>query len=598
MTWASDNSLTGTGVAYKSKGDDEVTPLLWGNSMKEQKVPTRVFYTVDNQSPKLVGWGLEVPDDSLMPYVTREWFKVDFGDTDVKQTQIENLYVDFLTCLYQELRRKRFTPTKLGGKLFHQATIHFLFSVPATWDPALVEEFARLIRKAGFGESDCHTVDVSMTEPQAVAAFQICTPQASLPPEDGDNVLIVDAGGGTTDLCVLRVDDNYHGSCQAIEHKPPTAGNIGSTDIDRGFEEMVLEHLENKQGSLTKPIEEVAWHVRSAKEFRDCKHKSSTKDFIDLELDIPFKSDQDGSAARSHQITPFILTEELMASLFDAQIAPITELIQEFTKDLVTRRGATIDTRINYIVLAGGLGSSDYFMDKIRQFFAKSQGGLSIKTKVVASDAARLAVCMGLVYHFGRSPRVFQRRLHRVSVGIAPQSLTMAIKKNPLRSRVKRAFMSLTKDRKPEDKVDWFIKKGTPVPDDDTFIYKQTATFSSEIPANKRFCDVGILTSLVSDTEQLQFEENCRVREVLRVDLSHAPEIEHQGARETLSKIYLAPKPSTKIKFNLNVRVGLATVDIKCYDENGNLCGEPMSIGAEHGAKSLSELDGAFGARS
>jgi len=111
--------------------------------------------------------------------VTRELFKVDFGNRDRNHIHVENLYIDFLRCLYQELRLRQFTPQILGGKSFEECAIHFLFSVPATWDPALVSNFKQLISNAGFDVIKDHTVYVSMTEPQAVAAFQMCGSQLS-----------------------------------------------------------------------------------------------------------------------------------------------------------------------------------------------------------------------------------------------------------------------------------------------------------------------------------------------------------------------------------------------------------------------------------
>lgn len=106
-------------------------------------------------------------------------FKVDFGNREKDQIHVENLYTDFLGCLYQELRLRQFTPQILGGKSFEECTIHFLFSVPATWDPALVSSFKQLISNAGFDDAKDHIVYVSMTEPQAVAAFQMCGSQLS-----------------------------------------------------------------------------------------------------------------------------------------------------------------------------------------------------------------------------------------------------------------------------------------------------------------------------------------------------------------------------------------------------------------------------------
>ena len=52
-------------------------------------------------------------------------------------------------------------------------TIRFLFSAPATWDSKLVETFKALASQAGFAKCEEHDITVSLTEPEAVAAFEL-----------------------------------------------------------------------------------------------------------------------------------------------------------------------------------------------------------------------------------------------------------------------------------------------------------------------------------------------------------------------------------------------------------------------------------------
>lgn len=69
---------------------------------------------------------------------------------------------------------------------------------------------------------------------------------------------------------------------------------------------------------------------------------------------------------------------------------------------------------------------------------------------------------MGLVYNAGRNPELFPRRFNRVSVGVASQSLTGAIKKTRLRDLIKRALLRFPKGKKPEGEVEWFLIKVKP----------------------------------------------------------------------------------------------------------------------------------------
>ncbi|KAF6522895.1 hypothetical protein HZS61_014423 [Fusarium oxysporum f. sp. conglutinans] len=478
--WAPDNSNRHW-RRVRRKGHAEVNILEWGIDMKDPKTPTRVFYNVHDQPPKLVEWGTEVPDDSVEHLKLHEWLKVDVGEVDGDNGQVKSLYRDFLTSLYGELSTKRLTPALLGGKNFEEAEVLFLFSVPAIWDPAVVRDFTQLVRDSGFERVGLHSVRVTMMEPQAVAAYDICVPNLDYQLKNGENVLIVDAGGGTTDFCLLKMDDTYEKPPQAMELAPPTACAIGSSYIDRGFEEMVVTYLQDK------------------------------RDLLD------------------------------------------------------------------YIVLTGGLGSSRYVLGKIEEFIGESQINFTAKTKVVMSAAPRLSMCMGLVYNAGHNPELFPRRFNRVSVSVASQSLTGAIKKTRLRDLIKRALLRFPKGEKPEGEVEWFLIKGGLVPDR-VAVHEQTAYFSADLPSDKRIWELGILTSFESDIERLTLEDNCRVHSVLKVKLSHVGEPEQTGARDALSRLHLARKPKIQIKFDLRVEVGLATVEIQCTDKKMSICSEPISI--------------------
>ncbi|KAF5579949.1 hypothetical protein FPCIR_10778 [Fusarium pseudocircinatum] len=572
-----DVGMSGTGVAYRRKGYAEVTALGWGNDMKDPKTPTRVFYNVHHQPPKLVGWGMEVPDDSVEHPELKEWFKVDLGSVYTDQVDVKRMYKDFLTSLFRELSTQRFTPALLGGTQFEETRVLFLFSVPALWDPAVVQDFTQLIRESGFEKEGLRSVRVTMTEPQAVAAYEICVPNLEFKFKNGENILIVDAGGGTTDFCLLKMDDSYEKPPQAMELAPPTACTAGSTYIDRGFEEMVMTYLQDKRDSLVGDIEDVCWDLRNSNRFHMRKHGFNPDNCTDLEFDIPLKNSAPAS---------FLLTGESLGSLFDRQIDEINDNIGQHVRAFVTNGGANSENHLDYIILAGGLGSSRYVLGKMKEFVAKSHFQLTANPKVVMSASPRLAVCKGLVHNAGRNPELFPRRFNRVSIGVASQSLTGEIKKSRFRNFIKRAFLRPPKDQKPGGEVEWVLVKGELVPDR-VAVHQQTAYFDADLPPDKRIWELAILHSFESDTDQLTLGGNCRVHSVLRVNLSHIGVPEKTGTGDALSRLHLAPKPKVPIKFDLRIEVGLATAEIHCTDKKGRLCSEPMSIEIGQESESL-----------
>ncbi|KAF5962616.1 hypothetical protein FBULB1_13987 [Fusarium bulbicola] len=398
--------------------------------------------------PKLVGWGMDVPDDSVEHLELREWFKVDLGAVDADQFEVKRMYRDFLTSLFYELSTHRFTPAILGGKSFEEASVLFLFSVPASWDPAVVEDFMQLVRESGFEEKGLRSARVTMTEPQAVAAaYEICVPNSEYKLKNGENVLIVDAGGGTTvTLPPLRETAPSYGTSPTNR----TACTTGSTFIDQGFEEMVMAYLQDKRDSLVRDIDDVSWDLRNSNLFHIGKREFDPDNWNDLEFNIPLKNSAPAS---------FVLTGKSLSSLFDRQIDEINENIGNHVKAFMTDSGTNSENHLDYIILAGGLGGSRYVLGKIEESMGKLPFKLAAKPKVVMSAAPRLAVCMGLVHNAGRNPELFPRRFNRVSIGVASQSLTDKIKNSRFHNFIKRAFLRAPKGQKPGGEVEWVLVK-------------------------------------------------------------------------------------------------------------------------------------------
>ena len=73
--------------------------------------------------------------------------------------------------------------TKLQGEIgrrWDDLKIEFLFSVPTTWKPhPTVERFRTIVKRAGFGRVNNHTVDIGLTEAEAAAVHTVRESPAS-----------------------------------------------------------------------------------------------------------------------------------------------------------------------------------------------------------------------------------------------------------------------------------------------------------------------------------------------------------------------------------------------------------------------------------
>lgn len=188
-------------VAY-SMGPDWAHPTTiqrWPHpygqaAILRNKVATKVAYP--RQGGK-IKWG-ELVDIDQDYIEIGELFKLyldpRFNDNNHFAPGVEQArrwFKDYLTELYGHIMR-------YFGDRFPNAVkrnIEFVFSTPTTWtDPAMINSIEEIISQAGFGSRPNYHINISLTEAEAAAAYA-----ARQCLEKDDVVIVVDAGGGTTD---------------------------------------------------------------------------------------------------------------------------------------------------------------------------------------------------------------------------------------------------------------------------------------------------------------------------------------------------------------------------------------------------------------
>ncbi|KAM5379681.1 hypothetical protein ACJZ2D_003875 [Fusarium nematophilum] len=603
------NDSTGTGVAFSRKGQDQVKYLGWGTEIELKKLPTRLIYDACSNSAEPLGWGNDDPPaDAARRIRVEQWFKTDFRREDAKHERVQGLYKDYLCCLYKELS-VRFTPDVLGDKKWETAEIHFLFSAPATWSPEIVDRFKAIASEAGFDKCRGHKIEVSLTEPQAVAAFQICDAESpENRPQDGQTLLIVDAGGGTGDFCLLRVKDDEHGHSRAIELQPVTARSkllagslIGSAHIDSRFEHLVIPYLKPIERFQGSGLNDTAWEMRAGAAFQTAKHEFGPSHDAVYNIPIPnFQGAEGGKYERIHEGYFKLLGSELRG-FFDSQVGLIKMHLEDF---VVNQVKSDEETQVEYLVLSGGLGSSPYVKRRVEEFCTSGQHPVLKTTKVVLSDQPQLAVCMGLVRHAKRSPTLFPKYCCRASFGIAcraPCSGLAEEKWKKFLDQAKTEGRPLVKDQFNkkwiDNCVDWFVRKLTRYPtqgdtvfDSGVITYPHFCLFDPKLPAYKRVCEVKILTSFEANpplfANQGGYEAQIHVS--MRVDLSRVAEGDIDEKNESWFKKLLGKAHYVKVPFVIQAKIGPAAVGFQCFDKRGaTYLSELVRLDREHGGEAL-----------
>ena len=282
------------------------------------------------------------------------------------------------------------------NKSWEQAQVDFIFSVPTTWEPqTTVRKFKNLAQKAGWGSCAAHTVSIGLTEAEAAAVYIAC--EASVIFQEGDNLLVADCGGGTTDLNILNVKAMRDGMPSLQQLDVVEGRAIGSTQIDLDFEELAYQRL--SQADAASPmhldLQAAAWTMMKSAQYLDAKCCFGEPDDTDFRVPIP------GLRYDYHNPQFQIFDQKMLfklsdlETLFDKQVSGLIALVDN---QLRRFQGSHPEKQINHLVLSGGLSKSTYVQRRLKERYAMNIDlySNSANMKVHVSPEPQLAVCKGI----------------------------------------------------------------------------------------------------------------------------------------------------------------------------------------------------------
>jgi molecular chaperone DnaK (HSP70) len=238
---------------------------------------------------------------------------------------------------------------------------------------------------------------MSLTEPEAAAVHtSVDAPRMF---QENEIMTICDAGGGTTDLSVMRITGVCSGAVSLQQLDTVVGRTIGSTAIDREFEDYVLECLERANSSFNLGLDpdEAAWSMTKSREYQGAKCDIGLPDVPPVFLvPVPglnpqFTSDQLGLAQGAMRFPRSILER-----MFDTQIERLTSLVD---KHLTRFQNSRPSEQIAHLVLSGGLGNSAYVQQqlKAKYAFGMSRFACARNMQIHVAPDPQLAVCKGIV---------------------------------------------------------------------------------------------------------------------------------------------------------------------------------------------------------
>ncbi|KAK5999197.1 hypothetical protein PT974_01588 [Cladobotryum mycophilum] len=474
-----DLGTTYTGVAWMTPKTPIQVINDWPGSgdRGERKVPTCVIYNADGT---MSSWGFMCTDDddTLFGRVRRDFFKI-FIDretlTAAQQRGLSNVprspeeaqvfATDYLHQIY--LHVKETIEMQIGKRHFGgwaDMAVMFLFSVPTTWTRMeIINIFKGIIRDAGFGvEGPRHLAHVDLTEAEAAAVATLKT--SALTFNEGSLFLTVDAGGGTTDLALMRITSKDPNFPQMAQMAAVKGVGIGSTLIDRAFIRLIMDRLAAFPEMQSQFPKDLATRMSKSHHFRIVKHKFGER----IYMQPVFKIQMDGvSHGLSHaglriENGRMLFAMEEIQSLFDVQIDGIMKRITEQLNWLSDNKNTQ---QVDYMILSGGLGSSAYVRDAIQQHLLIQPHANATRVAVIPCHDPQLVVVRGLL--LDRQQRmetgylsVLASRIARTSYGIVVRQLY-----SPAQHFDEEVMQDLWNPQKKWaiNQINWLIRKGDTV---------------------------------------------------------------------------------------------------------------------------------------
>ncbi|KAI8665892.1 hypothetical protein NCS57_00812100 [Fusarium keratoplasticum] len=308
----------------------------------ERKVPTALIYNHDGIT--VSSWGFLCAEDKDVPgKVRRECFKVFLDDPTlaaVRQKGLVNaprsmaearrFVTDYLGKIYMHV--KETVESKMGRQPWKDKTVTFLFSVPTTWENLdVVNIFKGCIRDAGFesGGSN-HSALVDLTEAEAAVVATLKT--SPIPFDIGNLFLTVDAGGGTTDLALMRITSMNGVFPQMSQVTAVNGWGVGGSLIDLSFMRLVQQRLAAYPDAHFQLLRDLAARMSRSPYFLNLKHKFGQRVWMQspvIRIHMEGVSHDFSHAGLGIHNGCMLFAREEIQLLFDVQVQSIILRIDE-----------------------------------------------------------------------------------------------------------------------------------------------------------------------------------------------------------------------------------------------------------------------------
>ncbi|KAG1048695.1 hypothetical protein G6F46_004704 [Rhizopus delemar] len=408
-----DFGTTYSGVSYAYVNDSEIVDITkWPRQpdYSYPKCPTVCQYSSDDGN--LIQWGrfAKSAKADQGKVIVIQQFKI-YLDENPKRPlaplpldlTVSHIISDYLQKMFTYI--KTYMCQKGFSRDFDQKA-RYCLTVPAMWSDQAKQTMREAAIQSGLIQKSDHRDRLMLiSEPEAAALYceRTCD---KFDMKDGEEFMICDAGGGTVDLIVFKVERGLDGKNIFRESTRGLGETCGSMFIDMNFRKLLRKRLKkilrpSPNGKVIipeGPFEHMMdVFVDSSKPLFD-----NTDDIycsIPMGFDLRVKTDP---SLGLDEGTITFTKEEIKRDVFDPVIQRIIQLCRQLQKD-------TVDLKAIFTV--GGFGSSAYLYQQLEKEFSAEN------IKIIQPDRPEMAVARGAVI-FGMNPNKIATRVPRLWYGI------------------------------------------------------------------------------------------------------------------------------------------------------------------------------------
>lgn len=535
-----------------------------GSELKN-KVATQVSYDAQD---RLVSFGFECDWDTIPTTISKE-FKLyldpSFPDTfpgRPTHAQAAKSYCDYMMSL------RRFIDTHFQSFMpdWQQRNVEFVLSIPTTFtSPSISAQLKGWLQNAGFADGYNRRLNISQTEAEAAAVYA-----AKAGYRVGDIILVVDAGGATTDVNILKITEHTQDRAKLKALDKAEGINVGSTLIDTSVAKLIKERMR----LLLLPLDEdeLQWAAEDLMKLRNFEGTKCAFDGSPAQLDTHMMLPNNILPPHLHHVRQNVtVTASELKQIFDEQIQHMFQILNKKLLDFSMQH---LHQEVKYLVLSGGLGSSPYLQRRMKAQYPS--------ITVLIADEPQLAVVKGLVMErvqeLTTGSGVYTGKCCRVSYGVLTR-----LPYDELAHRGETLIVDpIDKMKWVENQIDWLIKEGKPIPEDGfTRGYRQKIAKGEEDECVRaRF----VMSELPADSLPKSMKRNemevspvCTIRAHFSED--DFDDRSHRNSRNGGSAPFKLQKPNLfrgtrgrehyVAEFNLRILIGSTDLKFSLEGKNG-----------------------------